>query len=357
MAHNIPTDVTSTGGTQGFTTGTATQSTLQQERADFNSIVAVGEVSSIDLNEGDEYSLSFFYREVGTSSYNEVTVDGLINPRVVRKEITGLNSDTDYEYYIGINGDNSLSSNAVTGGTHFDETVTKENSVTTTALPVTTLGPLTQARNSITVQGEVEDSANLQSGDIFRPFFKYRVAGTSNFTKIDLADTDNPQVFQEKITGLTEDEDYEYVFGASGVEGLIIAAGTPTDTTSTGDTDIFETLAYQEIITPDDGVEQAKRDLVVKYDLNIDVQGTHEFVFNRDGTDEVLNTVTTPNENRQTVTIPDVDRDGQSKTFTLTFTDESGGSGPGDLSRSQTFTIDVVPVAMLTGDQSTFTVE
>lgn len=346
---------TSEGQVEGFSTGTITQSNESQKRASFSSIDARGLVSDITLNEGDTYNASFFYRETGASTWNEQVVGTFSNPRIIRDKITGLTANTDYEYYLSINGDTSLESTSQSAFTYQDETIELTNSVLTSELPVTTVDNAEQTRTSMVLQGSVEDTANLQSGDIFRPGFSYREEGTSTFTEVDLGTATDTGLFETEITGLTEDQGYEFLFRASGSEGLILLRATPTDLTDTGQDELFRTLAYQEIITPEDGVEQTKRNLVVEYDLNIDAQGTHEFIYNRNGTEEVLNTVTTPNSNRQTVTIEDIDRDADVKQYTLTFTDESGGSGPGDLSRTQEVTISVIPVKKLTGDNQTFT--
>lgn len=342
---------TSEGQAEGFSSGAITYSNKSQKRASFSSIDARGLISSIDLSEGDTYNASFFYRETGASTWNEQVVGEFENARIIRSKITGLNSDTSYEYYLSINGDSGLEATAQSALTYKNDSINTTNSVLTSELPVTTVDNLYQTKNSMVLKGRVEDTANLESGDIFDPSFSYRVEGTQDFTTVDLDPSTETGVFTTEITGLTEDETYEFLFEASTVQGLILSRSTPTDLTSSDD-NLFRTLAYQEILVPQDGVEQTRRDLVVEYDLNIDVQGTHEFLF--DG--EVLNTVTTPNSNTQTVTIEGIDRNGSPQEYTLTFTDESGGSGPGDLTRTQSVTVSVIPVKKITGDNQTFTV-
>lgn len=343
---------TSEGQVEGFSTDTITQSNESQKRASFSSIDARGLVSDINLNEGETYNASFFYRETGESTWNEQVVGTFSNPRIIRDKITGLSANTDYEYYLSINEDTSLEDTSQSAFTHQDETIELTDSVLTSELPVTTVDNAEQTRTSMVLQGRVEDTADLQSGDIFHPGFSYREEGAEEFIDIDLDSSEEPGLFETEITDLTEDQSYEFLFRASGSEGLILLRATPTDLTDTGQNEPFRTLAYQEIITPEDGIEQTKRNLVVEYDLNIDVEGTHEFLYD----EEVLNTVTTPESDRQTVTIEDIDRDGQPKEYTLTFTDESEDDGPGDLSRTQEVTVSVIPVKKLTGDEQTFTV-
>ena len=348
---------TSTGSIQGFSTSTYSISNLSQERASFTTIDAAGEVTSITLNGDDSYDVYFYYRETGASSFTEVlAAEGVTSTGTFVQKLSGLLQGTDYEYYISVNQSDGLQSSPESAQTATDATDQNSGNFTTTALPVTTIGTTDMTRTSLVFQGEVEDTADLEPADSYDATFRYRESGQTSFTDVDLGTFSDPQVFEEEVTGLAEDQAFEIVFRANGVEGLILERRTPTDETSTGDEPAFRTLAYQEILTPQHGRSQAKRDLVVEYDLNIDVQGEHQFIYDRNGTDEVLNTVQTPEPSTQTVTIPDVDRDGDTKTYTLTFTDESGGSGPGDLSRSRTFTVDIVDVKKLTGDEQTFTV-
>lgn len=348
---------TSTGEVQGFSTANLTISNLPQKRASFTTIDAAGEVTDITLSSGDSYDVYFYYKTTSASSFTEVlAAEGVTSTGEFVEELQGLAQGTDYEYYISVNQDDTLQSSPEPAQTATDATDQTTGNITTTLLPVTTVGTTDMTRTSLVLQGEVEDTANLDAEDRYDASFGYRESGASTFTNINLGTFSDPRTFEEEISGLTEDQAYEIVFRANTVEGLILERRTPTDETSIGDEPAFRTLAYQEILTPQDGKAQARRDLVVEYDLNIDVDGEHQFIYDRNGADEVLNTVQTPEPSTQTVTIPDVDRDGDTKTYTLTFTDQSGGSGPGDLSRSRTFTVDIVDVKKLTGDEQTFTV-
>jgi len=187
---------TSEGGVKGFSTSGITVSNEKQVRASFSSIDARGLVDSITLNEGDSYTASFFYRKVGDSSWNEKVVGEFENARVIRSKITGLSSNTDYEYYLSINGGDSLSGSVQSAQTYKDTTLELTESVTTSRLPVETVGSAGGTRNSLVLQGRIGDAANLESGDFFRPSFLYREQGDTDFIEIDLSNAGSTGLFE-----------------------------------------------------------------------------------------------------------------------------------------------------------------
>lgn len=154
-----------------------------------------------DLGQEDEVEIYFEYQKEGTGDWNEVGNEVITSDSgTYTYNVTGLDSDTDYEYRVYMVGNTTTY-----GGIETESFTTR----TAESPEIETL----------TAENIRENSANLRAElisvneDKIGIYFQYREEGTSDWDSMDSFDIENPEEGEEyvrEVENLNPSTDYEY---------------------------------------------------------------------------------------------------------------------------------------------------
>ena len=167
----------------------------------------------IDLDGASEVNVSFEYRPVGDSSWNESSVETVSSTGSFDRVIDGLNSNTEYEFQAlatdgeafstgSINYVNTTMLKTVSGG---------ESSFSTNELNINTLDITADSNvgtSFLRFRGEV---TNLESVEPVQFNFSYREESESEWSTVKAESLTSSGVFTERVDGLEPNTTYEYM--------------------------------------------------------------------------------------------------------------------------------------------------
>ena len=176
---------------------TASVQTDPATNVDFESAQLNGEVT--DLGEETEVEAYFEYRETGAADWIETSKQTISTAQTYDETVTELDDDTEYEFRAVI--DDTGGETLDTGSTlTFTTDVKQTGSVSTD--PASNVGS-----DSAQLNGELTDLGDFDEADCF---FRYRETGAAEWTETTVQTLSSAQTFDETITGLTSETEYEF---------------------------------------------------------------------------------------------------------------------------------------------------
>ena len=196
----------STPTVDGFTLTTedrgATVQTDPATNVDFESAQLNGEVT--DLDDESEVEAYFEYRETGAADWIETSKQTISTAQTYDETLTELDDDTEYEFRAVIDD---------TGGERLDtgDTLTFTTDVKQTG-SVSTDPASNVSDDSAQLNGELTDLGDFDEADCF---FRYRETGATSWNETTVQTLSSAQTFDETITSLTPETEYEFKAVAS----------------------------------------------------------------------------------------------------------------------------------------------
>lgn len=193
-------------------------------------VTARGELTR--LSGYDSADVSFEYRQSGAQSWTETPRQTLTSAGVFSADISGLSSNTDYEYRARAEAPDGT----VDVGGVLSFTTDAVGSVS-----VATDSPTGLTDTGVTYNGEVTQLQGYSSVDVS---FEYRQTGAASWTETSRQTVSSTGTYSETVSGLSADTEYEYRARAEAPDGTVVSGGSVVFTTQTAaDTSEAQMLA------------------------------------------------------------------------------------------------------------------